>query len=143
MNQEDVSKVMRAQGRKGGMARNKRLTPEQRSEVGRMLAAKRWRREKTNEALHLEALGMGPKAKAPDTKRKASPEPKAGTDAARLLAELRGQQDNNGRTPGYLAANLRIGVEEARNGLSGLRTRGFVVSEPNPAGGREKLWRLA
>ena len=35
----------RALGRKGGAARAKKLTPEQRSEIARKAAAKRWREE--------------------------------------------------------------------------------------------------
>jgi hypothetical protein len=44
MKKEDISRVMREMGSKGGKSRAKKLTPEKRSEIAKKAAAARWKK---------------------------------------------------------------------------------------------------
>ena len=63
MKEETMRRVMREMGKRGGLkggpARSKKLTPEQRSEIARKAVEERWRRYRAAKA----AKGMAPKRK--------------------------------------------------------------------------------
>lgn len=69
---------------------------------------------------------------------------KPGSINGRVLAVMRTAPPSRHWLPIEIQERLRpLRVERVENALSSLKTAGYVVSEPNPAGGRSRLWRLA
>jgi hypothetical protein len=135
------------------MARNAKLTPEERSAIGRRMRPAQLglpapRPELVAEARQVFA-GLVDKAGRLDLSILATREPIAAKRFAgervgpQVLAVLRahdGPMTSNQIGDSLIPARTGKTVQ---NVLSGLQTRKRVVSEPMPGSRRERLWRLA